>query len=289
MARLCVFALEEGVETDYVRSLIEKRGLVPDRPPLNVDAWPWQFRVRTLGQFELLRDGKTSLLKGRGQGRPIEVLKMAIAMGGTNVSVDRITDALWPNIDRDYAHRSFNTTLHRLRKLLGEDTSVTLTNNQLTLNDQFFWLDTWAFEQSLDQLRKALNRNLETDDIQAIVDRVLELYQGGFLPGDEDSACVFSPREQLRNKFSRFINDVGHWLEQQQRFDDAVEFYFRGLEVDELAESIYRRLMLCFQGLGRRAEAIDVYNRCCKTLESRLGVSPSRETTDLYDTMVSAA
>lgn len=286
MAKLCAYALEEGIEVDYVCSLIRKRGLVPAEPPLQIDAWPWRFRVNTLGRFEITRDGADNLLSGRGHGRPLEVLKVAIAMGGRNASVDRITDALWPNIDRDYAHRSFNTALHRLRKLLGEDGAVILNNNQLTLSERFFWLDTWALDQAL-QESSQLIRGLAPDKerLVQLTDRILGLYQGSFLPGDEDHGWAVSPRDQYRQKFVRFIHEVGHWLEERDESDQALDLYYRGLEADELAEGIYRRLMLCFQQSGRCAEAIDTYNRCCRTLESQLATAPSKETRDVYQSL----
>ena len=283
MARLCVVALEEGIEVDYVRSLVQKRNLIPDEPPLNVDGWPWRFRVYALGRFELTGTDGATLLSGRVQGRPVELLKIAIALGGRDVSVDRITDIMWPNIDRDYAHRSFNTTLHRLRKLLDEDTAITLTSNQLSLSDRFFWVDTWALDQNLEQLRQAIRRNSGDDGIRELAEQTIALYQGAFMPADEDSAWVVSPREQLRSRFLRCINDFGHWLEQGGSHEEAIEFYYRGLEVDDVAEGIYRRLILCFEQLGRHAEAIDAYNRCCKTLKSRLNIDPAQETRDLYD------
>ena len=123
----------------------------------------------------------------------------------------------------------------------------------------------------------------------ALCARALELYSGGFLPGDEDTAWVVSPREQWRNKFLRIVNEVGNWLEKQGRVDEAVDLYFRGLEADELAEGLYRRLMLCFQQQERKAEAIEIYNRCCRTLASSLDIEPSRETRDIYDSLVHAA
>jgi LuxR family maltose regulon positive regulatory protein len=283
MARLCVVALEEGIEVEYVRSLIRQRHLLPDPPPLNVAAWPWKLKVHALGRFDVTGSDETTLLSGRVQGRPVELLKIAVALGGRDISVDRITDIMWPNIDRDYAHRSFNTTLHRLRKLLGEDAAITLSNNQLSLSDRFFWIDTWAFEQNLEQLRQALRRRSEDDRIRSLSDQIQSLYPGTLMPGDEDSAWVVSPREQFSSKFMRFISDYGHWLEQGENFEEAIEFYYRGIEADDLAEGIYRRSMLCFEQLGRHAEAIDTYHRCCKTLRSRLNIAPARETQDLYE------
>ena len=288
MARLCQTALTEGIETDYVRQLIRQRSLFPTPPPLNVANWPWRFRVFTLGHFELTGDGDKNLLAGR-EGRPVELLKTTVAFGGRDVSVDRITDLMWPNIDRDYAHRSFNTTLHRLRKLLGEDSALTLANNQLSLNPRMFWIDTWALDQTFEEMRKAMRRTAGQDELMERAEQVMALYQGSFMPGDEDASWVVSPREQFNNRFVRFIGDVGHWLEENDSHAEAIDLYFRGLEANELAEGLYRHLMLCYQELGRRAEAIEVYNRCCKTLEARLKLHPSQETRDVYETLVNAA
>ena len=50
--------------------------------------------------------------------------------------------------------------------------------------------------------------------------------------------------------------------------------YQRGLEVDDLAEEFYQRLMECCIKMGRKAEAIKVYERCRATLKAVLGVEP---------------
>ena len=59
----------------------------------------------------------------------------------------------------------------------------------------------------------------------------------------------------------------------------------KGLEVDELAEESYRRLMTCHARLGRRAEALAVYTRCRDMLAAGLDVAPSAETEALHRTL----
>ena len=104
------------------------------------------------------------------------------------MSESRVTDALWPRIDGDSAHRSFTSTLHRLRKLLGEDRAVTLHEGRLSLDRRFFWLDTWAFEQLAADLESAT----EPVQIEKLVERVLALYRGSFM-ADEADAAVDDP------------------------------------------------------------------------------------------------
>jgi len=139
VARVLVQALEAGIERDYAKSLIKRRNLVPEKPPLAVEGWPWTYRVQTFGGFRLLRhDEPLNAGQGKAKKRPLELLKLLIAYGGEQVSESKVTDALWPRIDGDSAHRSFTSTLHRLRKLLGADSAVTLHEGRLSLDRRHF-------------------------------------------------------------------------------------------------------------------------------------------------------
>jgi DNA-binding SARP family transcriptional activator len=60
--------------------------------------------------------------------------------------------------------------------------------------------------------------------------------------------------------------------------DKAVECYQKGLEVDDLAEEFYQRLMKCYKRMDRRAEALVTYKRCYQILSAVLGIEPSPET-----------
>ena len=52
------------------------------------------------------------------------------------------------------------------------------------------------------------------------------------------------------------------------------------------AESFCRRLMICQAQLGRRAEALAVYQRCRRVLLTHLGISPAAETQNLYQKLI---
>jgi DNA-binding SARP family transcriptional activator len=235
VARTLVEALEAGIEPDYVKSLIKRRGLVPEQPPLGVEGWPWTYRVQTFGGFRLLRHDQPlgaarEKAAGKAKKRPLELLKLLIAYGGEQVSESRVTDALWPRIDGDSAHRSFTSTLHRLRKLLGEDRAVTLHEGRLSLDRRYFWLDTWAFEQLAADLESA-----DGEQLEKLSERLLSLYRGSFMADDDDAAWMIQARERLRTRFSRILARVcRHW---QERGDDgrARALYEKCLEIDPLA------------------------------------------------------
>ena len=78
---------------------------------------------------------------------------------------------------------------------------------------------------------------------------------------------------------ARYWEDRGEW-------ERAADCYERGIEVDHLAEGLYRRLMLCYREADRITQAIDIYDRLRSTLEAEGSAEPARETTVIYRRMV---
>jgi DNA-binding SARP family transcriptional activator len=289
LARLCSHALEAGIEPHYVAEIIRARGLRFDASRSALADWPWPFRVHTLGRFRLLKGDAEVTFTGKGQRRPLELLKALIAYGARQVTEERLAEALWPRIDRGSAHRSFTTTLHRLRKLLGEDRALVLAEGKLTLDGRYVWVDTWAFEQAtarIDEWLRGRKEQAEPERLAEAADRVIELYSGSFLADEANASWNLALRERLRSRFVRLVGELGRFWREGGEPQRALALYERALEVDDQSESLYRHLMLCYAELGRRAEAAEAYTRCRKTLAARLGLEPSAETRAIYESLL---
>ncbi len=63
-----------------------------------------------------------------------------------------------------------------------------------------------------------------------------------------------------------------------EAFAEATEIYQRAIDLDNLSEDIYQRLIFCLKKLGKDAEALNAFRRCRDMLSIVLGVTPSRET-----------
>jgi len=288
MARLCAHALDADIEVPYVRQLIKQRGLILETPGANVRNWPWRFSICTFGQFKLQREGEAVGYSGKAQRKPMDLLRALIAFGGREVSEDRLTEALWPRIDGDSAHRSFTTTLHRLRKLLGEDKALVVKEGRLSVDGRYCWLDTWALEDTLTRIDHLLAQprdRIDAKQLDELAGASLTLYQGPFMGGEPDRAWYLSAREQLRNRFLRSLAGIARYWEETDQCTRAIEYYQKALEADVLAEGFYRHLMVCYQKLGCRAEAIETYHRCRKALTTILQVEPSPETQAVYESL----
>jgi DNA-binding SARP family transcriptional activator len=288
MAELCVLALEHGIEPEYARTLVRLRRLTPRVAPLRVADWPWPFRVRAFGRFELLRGGSPVEFSGKGPGRPLELLKVLLAHGGQDVRAEQIADALWPHVDADYAHKSFTATLHRLRKLLGEDDALLLRDSRLTLNASLVWVDAWALEQSGTELEEALRLPAGTAadaGLRSLAEEILALYRGPFLSDETEQPGYIAGREQLRLRLLRALARLARRWEEGGQAEGAADLYLRLVEADPLFEAPYRNLMLCYQRAGELVEARAAYERLKTLLAARLKAAPSPETQSVYATL----
>ncbi|MBN3781036.1 tetratricopeptide repeat protein [Burkholderia sp. Ac-20345] len=284
---LCTVALESGVAEKDVSTAVLSRDVEPLAERLH-ERWPWRIRIYTLGAFMLVKDGETIEFSGKAQRRPLDLLKILIAYGGKSVDVNMVMGALWPDSQGDAAQKSFDTTLHRLRKLLADD-AVTLTNRCVSLNTKMCWVDIWEFEQLVSMPVHSQESSREGAlgrEVGAVIDRVFQLYRGDFLCFEEEQQWVFAPADKVKSKFIRFVRKAGDLLEQRGNWSKAIEVYRRGIEVDNLSEDLYRALMESQRRSGSVADALETYRRCRRMLSVVLSITPSEKTTALYRQLI---
>lgn len=285
IARLCAVALEHDIEEGYVGEYIKKRSLIPDTPPVHLENWPWLVKIFTLGRFSIVKQGNPIRFQTKAQKKPMEMIKVIIALGGRNVNKEEVCDILWPDAEGDKADQAFATTLHRLRNLLDNDLAVQIQDGKLNLNPACCWVDCWSFERLLSKADETTAGSDPGKSIE-LIEKSLSLYKGAFLSGDESAPWSVSRRERLRSKFLLSVNRLTNELESKDQWENAVTYYQHSLDVEDLSEETYQRLMQCLQHLGRKSEAISVYKRCRATLHAALGLTPSADTQTIYQSLV---
>jgi len=245
-------------------------------------AMPWRLKVYTLGRFALVLDNEALRFRGKVQKKPLELLKALIAMGGRQVSHERISDVLWPDADGDAAQISFKTTLHRLRKLIGAQ-AIFVQDGKVTLDDRYCWSDVWAFDRLLTRLESVIVDHLSTPaELNAALEHCAALHQGPFLCRDSEYPWSLSLREKLRSRWLRALRSSITLLGHQGECESVVHWLAKAIEVNPLAEESYRGLMACLAGQGQRAEALALYQHCHAVLATELDIEPSAKTLELY-------
>jgi DNA-binding SARP family transcriptional activator len=124
--------------------------------------------------------------------------------------------------------------------------------------------------------------------MESVTESLLGLYQEHFLVNEDATSWSVSMRERLRSKFIHHLIEIGRFWESQGRWDHAIECYRKGIDVDDLVEVFYQRLMHCYLRTNRLSEGMAIYRRCCKSLSVILGLQPELETESLYQALRSA-
>jgi len=279
VAEFAAAALAAGLEVEYVRELVRRRQLTA--PSADSESWPWPIKVCAMGVFTLSVEGTPTRSTGKAQRKSLDLLQSLIALGGRDVATSVVIGNLWPSPEGD-AGRAFESTLYRLRKLLGRDDAILLVDGKLTLNAKIVWVDAWALERRLDKVEAAIAAANGPKLDEEAADSIFALYRGHFLEGEGEAAWMLGMRQRLRGKFLRILVAVGQHLEGQGEPDRAARVYERGLELDNLSEELYRRLMLSYRNQGQSAGALEIYRRCRHLLSVVLGVKPSAETEAIY-------
>lgn len=275
LPRLVAHALEHDIEVDYCRWLIRRRNFRP--PRCEIRNWPWPIRIYSLGRFQLYVDDRPLEVRGKSQRRPLSLLKAMLA-SRSGLEIDLLMDRLWPDLEGDAARNAFDLAVHRLRKLLRHKNAVVVSQGRLMLNQSMMRVDAFALE--------ALAESGDVEDpAPERARRLLDLYRGPFL-ADQAEPWMFAARERLRSTFLRCVGQLGDVMQASHDYDALINLYQRVLEIEPVAEQVYRSLMRCLIAQGRHAEALRVYHQYNEVLSTLLQAQPSAPMQQLYASLL---
>src|SRR5690606_24718354 len=202
---------------------------------------------------------------------------------------------LWPEMPEAAARNNLRQVLATLRKALGERPGeppfLLASRATVQLNPEARWrLDVAAFLALIEACQQHAHRRAES--CQACARRLEEavaLYRGPFLAEFflPDSAAfeewAVVKREQLSQLLLRALDQLAAYYERRGRYEAAVGYARRQLEVEPWREAAHRQVMRLLALNGERNAALAQYEQCCRVLRDELGVEPEPETVAVYE------
>lgn len=260
------------LEPDYLRTMIFRYGLRPASQRWALDGWPFALRIKVLAGLEVSRLTLQGYEPVQITGRAAQLLEVLVWNGGQRIDQQYLTDFLWPDAEGDAARRSFDTTLHRLRRQLGDDRLLQLSEGRLSLDASLCAHDVAALEQTLEALGTLLAGQGDPAALAAVQDSLLQQVTA-LRPNN--ASPLFAPL------YNRLLVRVRQKLEalaaHRLRTGDAEEAVApleAVVRLDPLAESAYELLMRSHLERRRPGEALAVFTRCAESLERHLGAVP---------------
>jgi two-component SAPR family response regulator len=168
---------------------------------------------------------------------------------------------------------------------LGSEEILQVQDGKLNLDTGNCWVDCWEFERLLSHAEEA---SAQGNSKQAMVffEKAMNYYKGPFLAGDEGSPLMASQRDRWDNIFLRAMGHLCDELESSGDFESAAKWYQQGLNLENPFEEFYQRYMVCLKKLGRKTEAISIFEQCRKNLSANFGIAPSPETEAIYQSIL---
>jgi len=283
LTEILALALRQGIESSTALRIIKARRLMPKDPPYEIEAWPWPLRIHTLGRFEVVANGERLASSSRNRPKVFALLKALIAFGGTEVREELISETVWPDADGDAAHQLFDTTLFRLRKMLGRHNALINREGMLSLNKGVCWLDTWALDRVIHTSSELIkDKSSSVNSIKKHEDLLHQHYPGDFLQAEVQLPIVMQRREKIRSKFRYVLYQLTeYWLGNKSN-GEAESCLKKITNTFPEEEKAYRMLMKLFRVQGRFSEAAQNYKTCKQALMIVLNVRPSSETEGEY-------
>lgn len=203
---------------------------------------------------------------------------------------ERLASIFWGNYATQASRKYLRNALWKLRSVF-QTVGADLENYVIVDDDSVVFqksspyrLDVEVFEHLLTSSRSIAGENLNPAQASQL-SQAVDLYRGDLLEGVDEEWCLYE-RERLSLLHLTALGKLMVFHRKNANFASGLDYGERILSLDDTREHIHREMMLLYWLNGEPSSAIAQYNRCAQILRSQIGVSPTEETSSLYEKML---
>jgi two-component SAPR family response regulator len=250
------------------------------------------IHVRLLGGLSVMDD----------KGRPISVkwpsektrslFTYMVIHREIPVHRELLLEQIWPDMDPQRANVNFRNTATRLRQAL-----------LIPLDGQVNKDDIFTFKHKKYQLLSGVRIKVDTEEFNGIIKeagsieapdakikyitRALELYKGDFLPENYDTWTDIH-RQRLKENYLNNLHWLAGYAARVGDNDGCIAACEKFLAHEPFSEEISRLCMQVLVRLGRLGAVKNRYEQLKRALRQVLRSAPSKETQELYKSLISS-
>jgi predicted ATPase/DNA-binding SARP family transcriptional activator len=232
-------------------------------------------KIQCFGQFDVQVVSKSA----SGVPKQSQELLARLATSGSR-GADRgeLAASLWPEADQERAQFYLRRSLSQLRTIFDADRwrFESVDDGRISLNLSDCWCDVAEYDR--------LSKRSEFGDLA----KASSLYTGEFLSGHRSEWCR-QMRDVYRDRQLLLLGKLAASAEQSGDLAVAREWLAKAALLDPVREETIRRLMRLLREMGEYAALAQAYRDLRLTMRQTMGLSPSRETIDLYRELLSDA
>jgi ATP/maltotriose-dependent transcriptional regulator MalT/DNA-binding SARP family transcriptional activator len=250
-------------------------GLLHSLPPQS----PPTLAIRTLGGFQVLRDGKVVQLAEWKSRQARDVLKILVSQRGRPVTRPSLMDLLWPGDSHDSLAKRLSVVLTTLRTVLDPnrrfplDHFISSDKAGIRLQTSHVALDVESFLTEASR-GLSLEREGRPTEARGVLTGAESNYSGEFLEESPYDDWAGSLREEVRARYVAVARSLARAATNDGETDTAIRYFLRILERQPYDEEAHLELVRVLTATGRHGEARRAYQTYVGRMQD-LTVEPS--------------
>ena len=241
--------------------------------------------IRLLGSLRVRRADSSVVDASEWRtGKTLDLLRLLALDADQPVRIDSLLEKLWPDVDEARGRASLRTAASQIRRTLRTDCVARRLGGLVLTNA---WVDVTAFRDLAVEARVS-RRSGDHARVVGLTREAEALYLGDFEAHDGGSSWAVETRESLAAMRRSMLTDAAESAVELSWMRDAIDLAESAVTADPYSERAYRSLMRAFAGLGETDRALRVFSDLRTVLADELGVTPSRQTTALQMSILSA-
>lgn len=268
----------EAVEQAVAR-LVKRKGF--SAPPASPNKPANSGRIYCFGKLTVYGAASEQPVKWR-TSKAEELFAYMLQHLETEVSKWEICEALWPECGAEKIDMHLHTTIYKMKKVL------------ISANIQFdfkfingcYWMslsDVYTDVAELDSLD--CSNIIVTEDAVEKYEKILSLYKGDYLEGD-DYIWSLARREEYARKYCKLAFSLVNYHVKRNHYAAAERILQDILKKTPLEESAHEMLLKLYFIKRDRAAFVTHYNAVKELFRAELGIPPSKSMQALYRNMV---
>lgn len=241
------------------------------------------YEIRLFGKCSFLHNGDAIACLPEGKAQ--NLLCYLLVNRCRTHSREALASLYWGHHPTALSKKYLRTALWQIRTALQEPAEnglLLIESDSVCINPKAgFALDIAEFEQAYTSTPPG--REIELGHTE-LLHRAVELYRGELLEGCYEDWCLCE-RERLQNIYLMVLDKLLSICEQRVDCEKGQAYASMILRYDPASERTHQRLMRLYCTAGHRAGALRQYERCVTALKQELGVKPSRQTLELYESI----
>lgn len=191
-------------------------------------------------------------------------------MGG--VSTDLLTMELWPEKDPDSAKNIRGVTINKLRNILSDISGISLMNQN---SKWYFSFEPELYCDYIESKKIIASLHSKQSDEDKDMLQLLGILKRGALFRNQEESWIDNYKREYENTIEEILRNYITQLYEDKKYAQLIQYSELYFVIDPLNEEVLKLYINAFQKIGKKDQAIVLYNKFVVNYRKSMGEDPT--------------